>query len=401
MSEHLTAVDLFCGAGGASCGIYQAGGKLIAGVDQDEDALQTHARNLPGEHIQHDLADVDPSIFPTTDIDWVHGSPPCQGFSHAAGERDADDERNKLVWSFIQWVDAIQPKVVTMENVAGMQSITDHFLEQVCGYGRDAGSQQTLTGDTAHEQASTEGFTSIGYEARARCLNAADYGVPQTRKRVLVVAVREDVETPSQWFPEPTHRQDEWRTVGDAIGDLVGYPEFDTTTNGPTGEGIWRPDSFPAHTIGASSEHYLRSDGGVPNHKPEPLSDGARDYLGPTQLKKHRPNTPDSPSRTVPANIHRGVPYGLLEVPTDIADEPSCTVSASRPYHLQRGHADHIEDRTIRRMTVREAARLQSFGDWFVFEGTKTNKYRQVGNAVPPRLMQHFTEHIRTEVLKQ
>lgn len=391
--------DLFCGAGGASCGAWQAGATPVFGVDADADALETHARNLPGTHVEHDLRDVDPSVLPTTDVDHLHGSPPCQGFSQGQGTRDPDDERNELVWTFIEWVDALRPKVVTMENVAGMATISDHFLEHLCGHGREGTRQQTLAGDTAREQTATEGFASIGYTARWKILNAADYGVPQTRKRIFVVAVRDDIEPPREFFPTPTHQEHEWRTVRDAIGDLVGRA-CDTTTNGPTGEGVRAPDSLPAHTIGASSEHYLRADGGaVANHAPAPLSEAALDYLGETQLRKHPPNAMDEPSRTVPANIHRGVPYGLVEVPEPVADEPACTVSATRPYHLERGHAEHVEDRTVRRLTVREAARLQSFDDWFVFEGTKTSQLAQVGNAVPPRLMQHITAHVRREVL--
>lgn len=385
----ITAVDFFCGAGGASCGMWQAGFDLCAGVDQDEDALATHAKNLPGEHINHDLTDVDPSVLPTTDVDHVHGSPPCQGFSQAKGERDPDDEKNQLVFSFVEWVDALQPKTVTMENVAGMATISSTMMDQIQG-----------------------AFREISYETRWRKLNAADYGVPQTRKRIFVVGVRDDLKLPERWFPRPTHAEaptttldgrklESWRTVREAIGDLTD----------------------------------------AENHDPEELSESAKEYLQRGEsLNKHPPNTFDKPSRTIPANIKRGVPYGLVEIPNheptdhapetrtkmarlergstnnsttecrlhpdrpaftvsgsngtphvhyqgatpeDVAAEPSCTVLASRPYLLERGHAEHVEDRTVRRLTVREAARLQSFDDWFVFEGSKTSQLQQVGNAVP------------------
>lgn len=302
-------VDLFCGAGGATCGAWQAGAAPVAGVDREPDALDTHAANLPGEHVEHDLRNVQPSILPPVRIDWVHGSPPCQGFSSARGERDPDDRKNELVFRFVDWVEAIGPKVATMENVAGMQTISGHFLDRVEGAFREA-----------------------GYAARWRKLNAADYGVPQTRKRIFFVAVREDLPTPSQWFPEPTHAESrtttldgrtlpEWRSVREAIGDL---------------------------------EHTITGGNGTP-----------------------------------PVHYQGGY------VPESVAEEPSCTVSASRPYLLERGHGEQINDRDVRRLTVREAARLQSFPDWFVFEGGKEEQYRQVGNAVPPRLQQHITAHVR------
>ena len=456
--QHPRVVDLFCGAGGASAGMWQAGAELVAGVDQNEDALETHAANLPGEHVQHDLADVDPAILPTTDVDWVHGSPPCQGFSQAKGERDPDDERNQLVWRFIEWVDAIRPKVVTMENVAGMQTISDHFLEQVCGHGRDGGRQQTLVGDVAHAETETDGFASIGYEARWRCLNAADYGVPQTRERIIVVAVREDIPTPDRWFPEPTHEPHEYRTVRDAIGDLAAIePGANITSqqneaHQKAGRRPFHTAEEPARTIRCGTPPEVETDGGVPNHEPEPLSQGARAYLSRGKsLSKHAPNTLPEPARTIPANIKRGVPYGLVEIPNheaadhddstrewmatlplgftgdsvttrrldpaapsgaitgssatppvhyqganpdDVADAPSCTVT-SRGYLRERGHHDSISDGDVRRLTVREAARLPSFGDWFVFEGCKTHQLEQVGNAVPPRLQQHITANVR------
>lgn len=380
----MRAIDLFCGAGGASCGMHQAGVDVVAAVDQNEQALETHEENLPGETINHDLADVDLSILPETDVDWVHGSPPCQGFSTAKGERDDEDPRNSLVFSFIEWVEELQPKVVTMENVTGMTTITSNFMDSVDAAYRDA-----------------------GYHPKWCVLNAADYGVPQTRKRVFYVAIREDIETPSRWFPKPTHAEcatttldgrqlDEWRTVGEAIGDLQ------TKNQGVTGESAGRHADSPSGTVGTKGNVYARTDGGsVENHEPEELSDKAVEYLERDErhLKKHRPNEFDKPSRTVPANLHKGVPYGLVEVPDDVAESPSCTVSASRPYLLERGHGEHIADRSIRRLTVRESARLQSFPDWFEFGGTKTSQYKQVGNAVPPLLQQRIAEHLQTEVV--
>lgn len=322
-----TAIDLFCGAGGASCGLVQQGYDLLAGVDHANHPLSTHEDNLPGEDIEHDLRNVDPSILPQTDIDLLHGSPPCQGFSRGQGKRDPDDDRNELVWSFIEWADILQPKVVTMENVAGMTSITDDFMEEL-----------------------VSAFHDAGYEMRWQVLNAADFGVPQNRKRVFCVAFREDVHAPSRWFPEPTHakttqqtldgtQRQQWRTVGEAIGDL--------------------PPREQAEAVG------------LKNHKWGDLTEAGKDYLRRDErhLQKHRPREFDEASRTIPANLHKGVPYGLVRIPWEMVPESDDLLNG------------------VRRLTPREAARLQSFPDWFAFEGPKTSQFRQIGNAVPPRLM--------------
>lgn len=418
-ADGIRVVDLFCGAGGASAGAWQAGAELLAGVDHNPDALETHAENLPGEHIQHDLRIVRPTILPPLRVDWVHGSPPCQGFSQAQGRRDPNDARNQLVWSFIEWCEALNPKVVTMENVAGMQTISDHFLEEVQGE-----------------------FRRAGYEARWRVLNAADYGVPQTRRRVFFVAVRKDQDIPSQWFPAPTHaetptstltgdRLKKWRTVADAIGDL------ETKNHGVTSTSMWRSSDRPAGTVGAQSEMYVRADGGAiiaaqnsghvfagrrepgsldepaktvrtrahflvpPNHEPQEHREDTRERLATIPLGETTGTTsnarvaPDEPSMTITGgNGTPPVHYQGGHVPGDVAETPAKTIRATRPY-LKEKHTEHegwADD--VRRLTVREAARLQSFDDWFVFKGGKEEQYRQVGNAVPPRLQQHVAAHV-------
>ncbi|UXF50658.1 DNA methyltransferase [Haloquadratum phage sp.] len=293
------AIDLFCGAGGASLGIESAGFDLIAAIDTDTDALDTHADNLSGYTVNHDLSSVDTSIVPDRDIDYIHGSPPCQGFSVAKGDRDVDDERNSLVFDFIDWVAEINPQVVSMENVTGMLSISSHFMDKVISAFRDA-----------------------GYTVKYRTLNAADYGVPQTRKRVFTVAIHNDVDTTKRWFPKPTHSKtatttldgrelNEWLTVEEAISDLIDI------------------------TDGCTEQNKIRKEG----------YDGRN---GP-------------------------IWYPL--------NQPSQTITASDRMKV-------VTENT-RRLTVRECARLQSFPDDFVFNGSKTSQYQQVGNAVPPLLQRH------------
>lgn len=134
------AVDLFCGAGGASCGIHAAGFDVVAGGDKNKTALQTHHENLPAEPVVHDHSKVDVTVLPkpARSPRYLHGSPSCKGFSNA-GDRDPEDPRNSLVFRFIEWVDELRPAVVTMENVTGMLSITDDFMDRVEDAFRDAG----------------------------------------------------------------------------------------------------------------------------------------------------------------------------------------------------------------------------------------------------------------------
>lgn len=364
-----------------------AGADLLAGVDRDSQALETHARNLPGDHIEHDLRDVDPTILPGVDrlpqthIDWVHGSPPCQGFTKVQGDRDPNDERNNLVWDFVEWVDVLQPKVVTMENVTGMATIEETFIDRL----RTA-------------------FHEAGYNVRIKELNAADYGVPQTRKRVFVVGVREDLELPSRWVPKPTHAEtptttldgrtlEEWRTVREAIGDLADVREGDCLTpqqNEPHMLAGRRPlptVDEPAHTIRTGTtpailpQELPLPDGGVLDAG-KPSSDMELNPLvtaDATELPNHDPK-PDEDRRLGKA-----------------AEYPAVTVTSRAQLQARNvGGQLPMTERDIRRLTPRESARLQSFPDWFVFEGDKRDVLQQIGNAVPPRLAQHLTAHIRT-----
>lgn len=429
-----TALDLFSGAGGASCGIHAAGFDVVAAIDKDETALQTHHENLSAEPILHDLTDVDVSVLPESARSprYLHGSPSCKGFSNA-GPRDPEDPRNSLVFRFIEWVDELQPEVVSMENVTGMLSITDDFMHRV-----------------------EEAFKDAGYRVAYDTLNAADYGVPQTRSRLFTIAIRQDVPSPSRWFPEPTHssephvtfdgtRQKEWVSVEEAIGDLA----LDVAEHRPQGENdgtsnaVWRAPERPSHTVKSGGTHVFRTVGhgltgssvprapSQPSHCVTATGDGMllTDQINePHQREGRRPlQIGGDPSNTIragtPPLVFNHVPQdhgeqarerfrsilkgeeegkGISGRVADL-DAPSPTITADEgaavpPIRPPNHHPDESED-GARRLTVRECARLQSFPDWFVFTGTKTSQYAQVGNAVPALLQFHVAEHLRNEVL--
>jgi len=438
MSEH-TAVDLFCGAGGASLGIEAAGFDLMAAVDTDTDALNTHAENLGGFTVNHDLSDVVRDAIPEADIKYVHGSPPCKGFSNANDDRDINDERNSLVFDFIEWVSTLNPRVVTMENVTGMLSISDHFIEHV-----------------------VSAFRNIGYTAKYRTLNAADYGVPQTRKRVFTVAVRDDVRTNERRFPRPTHAEaptttldgrelTEWMTVEEAIGDLAKHTSHrPQQENSGTSGASWRSKDEPAHTVKAQGTHsirgQIRKEGYDGRNGPiwYPLNQPSQTITASDRMKvaiknhetmnsdrqqlaQIEPGTApsaamsrvaaDEPSNTIvagkaaPPAHYRTEPipnHEPREATAESAQEwesekPSPTIIDARLAQRCRKQ-EHGNDahhwKGARRLTVRECARLQSFPDWFEFQGSKTSQYQQAGNAVPPLLQYHVAAQL-SDILTQ
>lgn len=407
MTAH-SAIDLFCGAGGASLGIEAAGFDLIASIDTNTDALDTHASNLSGYTVSHDLSSVTTDVIPERDVEYVHGSPPCKGFSNANDERDIDDERNSLVFDFIKWVSVLNPQVVTMENVTGMLSISDHFIDHVIG-----------------------AFQDIDYTVKYRTLNAADYGVPQTRKRVFTVAIRNDVRTNGRWFPRPTHAETatttlderelaEWVTVEEAIGDLTS-PETAHQQRGGIGttemirkEGydgrngpIWYSLNQPSQTITASDRMKVV----IKNHetmdsdrrKLAQIEPGTAPGAAMSRVAAGEPSNTIVAGKAAPPAHYRTEPIPNHE-PREATDneqmdwenkEPAETITDVRlPDKKRTPGAASSQFEGARRLTVRECARLQSFPDWFKFQGSKTSQYQQVGNAVPPLLQYHIAEQL-------
>lgn len=417
-------------------GLHQAGFDVVAGVDHDEQALQTYNENLSGEPVLHDLADVDPDVLPVDSVDYIHASPPCQGFSQAKGHVDIDDERNELVWSVPEWADALQPKVVTLENVPGLPQNAPTLLDQLCGDGRPAATQQTLTGDDGVSRSATRGFGSIGYEARWSVLNSAAYGVPQSRERLFIVAVREDVETPQQWFPTPTHSAGNYPSVADAIEDLAPIAQTDGLTSQQNeahqkaGRRPMHDVDEPARTIRCGTPPQLVADvGNVPNHVPQDHEPETRERFAQLAPGEHgngisnRRLSPDDASPTLCAAEGAGVPPVHYIGPynheaTDHSESHKDVIRSMEPGYTgssvtrRRLHPDepagtvtvssttpaaHYEE--VRRLTARECARIQSFPDTHVFTGGKTAQLKQIGNAVPPKLAYHLGRHVRTEVL--
>lgn len=182
----MNVADLFCGAGGFSSGFKRAGHDVLWGVDVDETAIQMYERNHDARAIHADLTEYTPSEFYSEHgldaerIDCIIGGPPCQGFSKANVDRDTDDDRNNLVFVFSDHVGYVEPDVFLMENVKGIQQT--HDMEVLFA-------------------SLLDGFREHGYNVDWRVLNAADFGVPQTRERVFVQGCLDREPT----WPDPTH----------------------------------------------------------------------------------------------------------------------------------------------------------------------------------------------------
>ncbi|MDB2668778.1 DNA cytosine methyltransferase [Alphaproteobacteria bacterium] len=304
-------VSLFSGCGGLDLGFINAGFNVVWANDIFEDAASTYANNI-GPHIStKNIAEVDIDEIP--DCDGVIGGFPCQGFSVANTKRNISDERNKLYLEFVRIINGKKPKFFIAENVKGILSI---------GGGR------------VFPQI-VKDFNKCGYVVRHHLFNLADYGVPQTRQRVILFGIREDLinKVSNVFPPPPTHAKElglfvdlkKWVSCGEALSDI---PEPSEGSNLPNHSG---------------SKYKLRFNG----------------HLG------HRYVDPNKPAPTITA---RG-------------DDKGGVVIIHHPNNQ-------------RRMTVRETATIQSFPLDFIFHGPNSSAYRQIGNAVPPLFAEKLAKNI-------
>jgi len=324
-------VSLFSGAGGMDLGFIQAGFKVIWANDNNHDCCETYRHNIGNHILYDDITKIDIEPIPYTDV--IIGGPPCQGFS-VAGKMDPKDPRSQLLWRFVSVIDAKRPKFFVMENVSSLGRISRWKV-----------IRSRLMAE----------FRNIGYEVRFANLNSADYGVPQCRERVFFIGTEASLGiTPC--FPAPTHSQD-WIAARDA---LIALPEPGESGN----EGECR-----AKIILAPKPVVRRSP-----------------FAGMLFNGQGRLIDLNRPAPTLHASMGGNK--------TPIIDMRQLRNSKQEPWVVQY-HKQLINGQVpsvvklpdyLRRITVREAAALQTFSNEFVFYGTKCSQFRQVGNAVPPRL---------------
>lgn len=342
MKKKYTVIDLFSGAGGLSRGFYDAGYNVVIGVDFDKAALKTFEHNHgDAKALQLDLFNLDnikilKDEFYTkyAELDVLVGGPPCQGFS-LAGKREEHDDRNKLYTAMVETARALKPKVIVLENVPGML---------------------TLYNGQAKEKIFKD-FEELGYTMDVKILYAPDYGVPQIRKRAFFVGLLGSSEKFE--FPQPTTLPENYVTCEEAISDL------------PALEGIYG-DKVQQYSLNPQSEY---------QQEMRKNSTEIHNHIGSIHSEKTVKMislVPEGKNYKALPKEYQGI-YKYNEALTRYhSKKPSLTINT--------GHRSHFHYKWNRIPTVRESARLQSFLDDFIFFGNKSEQYKQVGNAVPPKL---------------
>lgn len=375
-SSSPVVLDLFCGAGGMSLGFALAGYHIGLGIEKWEPAARTHAANFGGAcHVADITTITDPGalldVCGLDRVDVIIGGPPCQGFSRVGRGKLRSvhndptflhDPRNQYYREFIRFIEVLQPYYFVMENVPEIETYHD--------------GEDMLLDKAARLLA------AAGYDQRDRLLlHAHHYGVPQTRKRLFFIGNR--VGLPVRW-PDRFHL-DSPLTVWDAISDL------------PIVAHNHRHDEIP-YVARQPLNHYQNL-----------MRETAGDVLFNHQTRWHNPSDLEAFALMPLGGKYVNLPADYKRYRDDIfkdkyrklyRDQPSWTIEA----HIGRDTYRHIypsisgEPEPPRTISVREAARLQSFPDRFRFEGAFTLQFSQVGNAVPPLLARAIAEALLPDV---
>lgn len=352
--KKLKVVSLFSGCGGLDLGFKQSGYEIIWANDILKDACETYRFNI-GDHIFcEDITKIDKTLIPNADI--VIGGPPCQSFS-LVGKRNPEDDRSDLVWSYLEVLKRVKPKIFILENVAGILSAKNPDGSKVL---------DNLV----------EAFKVIGYTTSIFKLNAANYGVPQKRMRVFIVG---NINNTKITEPTKTHLEGSWISAYEALSDLS-----DTTENG-IGKYIKEPQGKfqELMRIGQNGKFDL--------HFTPYASKKDQELIDHIPPGGNYMDVPDEISTTRILNFKktggRTTTYGRLS-----KENPSYTLNT----HFNRLNVGcNIHYEQPRLISLREGLRIQSFPDSFeVLSKTKRNFYVQIGNAVPPLLAKAWADHL-------
>lgn len=348
-----TIVDIFSGAGGMSVGARMSGFAPALAVELDKYAAATYARNHPDTTVlQQDIKTVNPLKYVTGPVFMLFGGPPCQGFSKANTKtRNLDNPNNQMYKEYLRFVSELQPEWFVFENVEGFKSF-------------DKG---TFSADVEKQ------LQALGYETSSSILNSLNHGVPQKRFRYFIIGHRKDKGGIKFDF-EDMERQPQV-TVGEAISDL---PSLE---NGQLSELLnYKSDS---------SHPYVQQLKNGMKHSTQNLVTRNGEHIierykviaqGENWKSAHKKGLLTTYSST--KNTHSGI-YRRLQM-----DEPAVTISNYRKSML----IHPLEDRGL---SLREAARIQSFPDDYYLEGSLDSMQQQVGNAVPPLLAKAVFDQIK------
>jgi DNA (cytosine-5)-methyltransferase 1 len=369
-------VALFSGAGGLSLGFSRAGLPPLFAADMDEDACSTYSTNLGTQAHPLDLGSDDTVgirklLVPYRNCFAVIGGPPCQGFS-TAGTRRSNDPRNRLVFHYLDIVDYLNPRWFLFENVEGILTANG--------------------GESIYSLLAC--FIDRGYTVRLEKINFAAYGLPQSRKRVLVVGNRIganfDLPAETHSFSSGKHKSirplPHSPSLMDAILDLpasstsenrLAYPAIEPTAYGAA--------MRSGNTKGGVTHHYASANAldceRIGLLRPgQTMRDLPEEYWHPSFRRRAYRRVMDG----TPTERRGGPPSGVKRL---IGDKCALTITSA----ASREFIHPIEDRPL---TLREAARLQSFPDWYEFQGSYSAIATQIGNAVPPLAAEILARHI-------
>lgn len=375
VSHKPTIVDLFCGAGGLSLGFIEAGFRVVLANDIQDVCCETYKYNhpeLPSERvILGDIRQVLDDFSIPEEVDLVVGGPPCQGFSSANQHHKViDDPRNKLYKYFIEAVTKFAPKFVVMENVRGMLKVADQVIS-----------------DYKNIKANVNG-RELSYIADYKLLNSQNFGVAQSRERLIYIAIRSDVAESFGITPSTIYEDIANNIALFPTRNLRSALEYIRPLESPRIKGLTNIDDdltgkkIDVNEFKGDENEYLKDINcgrSIPflfNHKARYASD--TNYQIFERLEQGDDATNEK-IRDIMPYAHRNHCFKDKYYKL-IADKPCRTITA----HLRMDCLSHIHPFQIRTITPREAARVQSFPDDYLFVGAYLKTYMQIGNAVPP-----------------
>ena len=339
----IKGVSLFSGAGGMDIGFENSGVDIIWANDLDKTAVNTYQRNFGDHIVPDDIADIPSSKIPDCDI--IFGGPPCQGFS-VAGKMSLKDPRSQLIWEFIRVVKDKDPKVFVMENVKNL-AVNSRFFEI--------------------RKKIMDAFQKFGYNTEVKVLNSKEFGVPQSRERAFFIGVQKKLKIDIKlMFPKGNIEKEV--TVRDTLANL---------------STLRKKEDFQqcnARIVPAKNPIMRKSP-----------------YAGMLFNGQGRPLNLDRPAITMTASMGGNK--------TPFIDE-KCLRNKNEKNWIEKYHERLLKGgrplkkvpNFLRRITVSESALLQSFSKNYIFEGSQCNQYRQIGNAVPPKLAQAISKKIVEEL---
>ena len=372
-------LDIFCGAGGMSLGFKWAGCEILGGIDENKYAVDTHHKNFPESQLKispqdiREIKNIEDLGLEPNDVDILIGGPPCQVFSKvgigkmkALGRNIEADHRNFLYLQYVRFVAYYKPLCFVMENVDNLANKKD-VIEKIC--------KDLKYSDGAEKYP--------GYRIEYRILDASEFGVPQKRRRLFIIGIRADLELEPVF---PVKQTNSLVSVGEAIGDLPTLQPLKITL----GEkySIPKQKDFECAYKNAPLCDYQRK---MRQKKKE--GEGVWNHL----CRAHNDKDLQIFNLLEQGGKYKDLPLEVMRYRVDIFDDkykrliweqPSWTLTA----HMRKDGLAYIHPLEARSISVREAARIQSFPDDFVFYAPMTRMFELVGNSVPPLLAQAVAE---------